>query len=101
MSRRLEIRSSVISGLLGHGVRAIDLILNHHVDQSRSLDAEVLDIERQAAYLIFCYYFGEETVHLMDSSKFKLPKKLEESGLLSIRRFLDREEDPHAANRDD
>lgn len=87
-TRRMLLRSRVISDFVGRAVRSLDLIMDNHIDQARAPQLEAKDIERQAAYILFITYFGEEAVHLMDSSTFKLPKKLAESDAISIRNFI-------------
>lgn len=101
MSSFPEIRSAVISNLIGKAMRTIDLVLEHHTDQGKNFKDEVRDIEQEASYILFTYYFGKDAVCLMDSSKFKLSKKLEESDALAIRNFIDQKKDPHAADGDD
>lgn len=95
-SRRQEIRSACIS-LAGELVRAVDLVMEHHVDNGRPLIEEALDVKKQALLLIVEKHLGDDVVVLMESSKLKLPSSLEDTSAHDISCFLEgKPADPHA-----
>lgn len=91
-TRRITLRSKTVSNFVGRAVRSLDLIMDNHIDQGQPPHLEAKDIERQAAYILFVTYFGEDAVHLLDSSALKLPKKLADSSITSIRNFIKEKE---------
>jgi len=102
VSRRTLIYNQVLNPFLRRGVRAIEMVLDHHVDRGLDTAIEAERIGKHALLLMMTRYFDEEDIIVLaDTSSLELPKKLAESSTFDIRAFLDgKENDPHVNDGD-
>lgn len=98
ISRRQEIRKEVLNRTMGRWIRVVDLLLEHHTDEGLPVDREAEAIAKRAVILMVGHMLTEEdAVMLLESSRLRLPRKLEESSEQDIRRWIegtDREVEP-------
>jgi len=89
-SRRQQIRKAVLNRTLGRWIRVVDLLLEHHTDEGLPVDREADIVAKRAVILMVGNVLDEEdAVMLLESSRMRLPKKLEESSAQDIRAWID------------
>jgi hypothetical protein len=89
-SRRQKIRKQVLNRTMGRWIRVVDLLLEHHTDEGLPVDREAEAIAKRAVILMVGHMLTEEdAVMLLESSRMRLPKKLEESSEHDIRRWIE------------
>jgi hypothetical protein len=97
-SRRQQIRTEVLNQTLGKWMRVVDLLLDHHADEGLPVHKEARLVAKRAVILMVGNMLTEEdAVMLLESSRMRLPRKLEESTDYEIRRWIEgtRDDDAH------
>ncbi len=84
----------MLNQTLGRWIRVVDLLLDHHADTGAPIEKEAELVTKQALIVMVGDVLTEEdAILLIESSKLKLPKSLEDSSVEDIRAFLDGTED--------
>lgn len=85
-----QIRTRVLNMSVGQWVRAIDMVMAEYTPRGDVVEEEAERVIKLTLLLMMTRWYGEEDVCLLlDSSKLKLPKKLEESSRWEITKILD------------
>lgn len=85
-----QIRTRVLNMSVGQWVRAIDMVMDEYTPQGADVDDEAEHVIKLTLLLMLTRWYDENDVCLLlDSTKFRLPKKLEESSRWEITKILD------------